>query len=56
MKVTYRDISASKAFPSGAWDLSTMVRGVRVSMRYFGYTKRQALREFHEMVNTGTFR
>ena len=32
----------------GAWVISDIVRGYRVAHRYYGYTKREAVRLFKE--------
>lgn len=32
--------------PEGAWIVSDIVAGVLVSQRYYGYTKREAIRLF----------
>ena len=41
-------VSIVRLFPSGAWEVSAVVRGFLVSRRYSGYTKREALRLFRE--------
>jgi len=37
---------ATKLFPSGAWEVSDIIDGYRVSWVYYGYTKREALAMF----------
>ena len=50
MRYTYKDIDARRTF-QGAWALSCMVAGYYVEKQYFFYTKREALRLFHEEIN-----
>jgi hypothetical protein len=37
-----------RVFPSGAWRLSAMVDGYRVSEQFMGYTKRESMRIFRD--------
>ena len=39
-------LTAEKVFPSGAWRISGMVNGYRVSRVYYGFTKSAAIAEF----------
>ena len=39
-------MTATKLFPSGAWEVSDIIGGHLVRRVYYGYTKRQALAEF----------
>ena len=39
-------MTATKLFPSGAWEVCAIVRGYLVRRRYFGMGKRDALRAF----------
>lgn len=39
---------ANKQFPSGAWEISEIVNGVRVARIYFGYTKKEAAQRFRD--------
>lgn len=41
-------MTATKLFPSGAWQISAMLNGYLVTRTYFGYTKREALKAFRE--------
>ena len=50
MHYTYKDIDARKTF-QGAWALSCLVAGYYKERQYFGYTKKQAMRLFHEEIN-----
>ncbi len=36
----------TKLFPSGAYEVSALVGGYLVRKVYYGYTKREALRQF----------
>lgn len=38
--------TAQRLFPSGAWQVSAIVRGYLVTRMYYGYTKREAVQEF----------
>ena len=49
-RITYADISARRTF-QGAWELTAIVAGYLEHQQYFGYTKREALRLFHEYAN-----
>lgn len=42
-KLKKKDVSAEKAFPSGAWRLSAMVDGYLFQRTYYGCTKRMAI-------------
>lgn len=44
---------ATKLFPSGAWEVSDIIDGYRVHHTYYGYTKREALREFRRQYGKG---
>ena len=50
MRYTYKDIDARKTF-QGAWALSIMTSHAYIEKQYFGYTKKQAMRLFHEEIN-----
>lgn len=50
MRYTYKEIDARKTF-QGAWALSIMTSHTYIEKQYFGYTKKQALRLFHEEIN-----
>jgi len=39
-------MTITKLFPSGAWEVYSIIGGYLVRRVYFGYTKRQALRMF----------
>jgi hypothetical protein len=41
-------MTATKLFPSGAWEISDIVCGYLVRHVYYGYTKREALRQFRQ--------
>jgi len=41
-------VTVEKAFPSGAWRISDIVRGVLVTRVYFDYTKKEAVALFKE--------
>ena len=43
-------MTATKLFPSGAWEISTIHRGYRVSRVFMGYTKKQAIALFREQL------
>jgi len=40
------NVSATKLFPSGDWEICALVKGFLVSRRYNGYTKSEAVRLF----------
>lgn len=42
-KIKRKDVSAERAFPSGAWNVSAIVNGYLMRRTYFGYTKREAI-------------
>jgi hypothetical protein len=50
MRYTYKDIDARKTF-QGAWALSIMTGYAYIEKQYFGYTKKQAMRLFHDEIN-----
>lgn len=37
-----------RIFPSGGWCISDIVDGYFVTRRYFGYTKRESIKQFRE--------
>jgi hypothetical protein len=39
-------VSATKVFPSGAWEISAIVRGYLVRRVYYFMSKREAIAEF----------
>ncbi len=39
-------MTATKLFPSGAWQVSAIISGCLVLRTYYGYTKREAIAEF----------
>lgn len=39
-------MTATKLFPSGAWQVSAIIGGYLVKRTFFGYTKREALQAF----------
>jgi hypothetical protein len=41
-------MTAEKMFPSGGWLVSEVIDGGLVTRRYFGYTKREAMRNFKD--------
>lgn len=49
-RYTYADITARRTY-QGAWACSAMVGGYFVESQYIGYTKREALKMFHEAIN-----
>jgi hypothetical protein len=40
------NITSYKAYPSGAWVLSTIASGYYVTRTFYGYTKKEALEIF----------
>lgn len=44
--MTRNDVSVTKQFPSGAWEVSAIVRGFRMVRVFYGYPKREAIRRF----------
>lgn len=52
-KLTQSQVTAWRIPLSGAWELSALVGGYRVSRVYYGYTKRAAIRWFVAGVNKG---
>lgn len=40
------EMSITKLFPSGAWEISDIINGYLVRRVYYGYTKREAIDEF----------
>lgn len=43
-------ITVSKVFPSGAWQVSTLVDGYRFARTYMGYTKKESIQLFKEQL------
>jgi hypothetical protein len=41
-----KDVTATKKFPSGAWEVYATVDGHLMTRTYYGYTKREAIRLF----------
>jgi hypothetical protein len=39
-------VTIEKVYPSGAWRISDMREGYRVTRVYYGYTQREAIKEF----------
>ena len=39
-------MSITKLFPSGAWEISAVIKGYRFQRVYMGYTKKEAIAEF----------
>jgi hypothetical protein len=50
-KITRRDVSVVRLFPSGVWEVSVVYNGFRLHSRYFGYSKRDAIALFLAEVN-----
>lgn len=50
-KITQAEIIVTRLFPSGAYECAAIVDGYWVRRRYFGYTKREAVRLFWAEVN-----
>jgi len=46
-------MTATKLFPSGAWEVSDIIGGYRVHKVYYGYSKREAMREFRQQYGKG---
>ena len=46
-------VHASRLFPSGAWELSTIAGGRRVAHVFYQYTKREALQLFRAELRKG---
>lgn len=52
MKIRYADITATRIYPSGYWRLTCFDGyGYYKSRLFVGYTKKEAMRIFHEEVN-----
>lgn len=49
-RVIARDVLAERNY-EGAWVLSAIVDGYSHCMRYYGYTKREAMRRFLRTIN-----
>lgn len=47
--ITQAEVTTRKTF-QGAWECSAVVDGQHEHFQYFGYTKREAIREFVAMV------
>ena len=45
-------MTISKVFPSGAWQVSDIIRGYLVTRTYYGYSKREAARMFRREVQS----
>lgn len=45
-------MTATKLFPSGAWQVCAVVRGYLVTRTYYGYSKREALAMFKREVRS----
>jgi hypothetical protein len=43
-------MTVEKMFPSGGYRVSEIVNGYYVTMRYFGYTKKEAVRLFRQYI------
>jgi len=46
MRETTMPVSATKIFPSGAWEISAMLKGHLVRRVYYFMSKREAIAEF----------
>jgi hypothetical protein len=46
------DLSVWRVEGSGAWEISAMVHGYRVSRVFYGYSKREAIRIYLREVDT----
>lgn len=46
-------MTVSKLTPSGAWEVSDIIGGYLVRRVYYGYTKREAIREFRAEFKRG---
>ena len=55
MKLKQSEVNTTKLFPSGAWSVSCIVENRLVSHTFYFTTKRDAVREFCRMVNSGEF-
>lgn len=49
-RITYNDISVERTY-NGGWRCSALVDGYYVHMIYFYYSKKEALKQFHQAVN-----
>lgn len=45
-KLTQRDVSATRIWHSGGWEIAAIVCNYRVAKVYYGYSKREAIRLF----------
>ena len=45
---SYADISVRKVSPSGAYEISSMVDGHLHSKQFQGYSKRDAMKKYHD--------
>ena len=51
--LTAKDVNVTRLFPSGAWEVAAILdNGERKATVYYGYTKREAIRQFIEDANT----
>jgi hypothetical protein len=44
----YKDMTVNKVSPSGAYEISSMVDGHLHSQQFQGYTKRDAMKKYHD--------
>ena len=44
----YSDMTVNKVSPSGAYEVSSMVDGYLHSQQFQGYTKRNAMKKYHD--------
>jgi hypothetical protein len=42
-------MTITKLTPNGAYEISDIIGGYRVARTYYGYTKREAVKQFKEM-------
>ena len=45
---SYKDITVNKVSPSGAYEISSMVDGHLHSQQFQGYSKRAAMKKYHD--------
>lgn len=46
-------MTITRIFPSGAWQVSTIINGYLVTRTYYGYTKREAIALFRSETKRG---
>ena len=52
-KMSYSDMSVNKLSPSGGYEISHMDSGYRTSKKYYGYSKKSAMKKHKDQFESG---